>query len=194
MINDQIEMQFKDAHSMLRLPVPQSALEAGCNFAGANCLLSLISGLSSLLTPAFDTSRISGRKFGEVMKTYYPWDIQPTVGDTAPHGIDGTITHLYQYFRNPLAHSLGIKTKGNYLVRIEKGPLSESDIEQLENNTSSPGPAISYSPITISGENIEKIGLNVPYLYWGVREMLHRMTQDGRLMRSVESNLQNAGY
>lgn len=193
LIEDQIRMQFNDVHTMLRLPIPESTLLAGCNFAAANSLLALISGLSALLTPNFDTTTISGTKFTGVMKNYYPWDIQPTEGDTTPHGIDGTIDQLYRYFRNPLAHSLGIKTRGNYLVSIEKSPLSESAIEQLESKASSPGPAITYSPIRLNDEDIEQIALNVPNFYWGVREMLHRMTQDSQLMKDVQSNLKRVG-
>lgn len=157
-------MQFGDVHTMLRLPMPGSALDAGCNFAAANWLLALISGLSALLTPDFDTRRISGDKFNEVLKKYYPWDIQRPERDTTPHGIDGTIGHLYDYFRNPLTHSLGIKTKGNYLVTVEKSPLSESDIERLEKSAASPGPAIIYARIRIKGEDIEQIRLNVASL------------------------------
>ena len=193
LINNQIRMQFEDVHTMLRLPMPEQTLSAGCNFAGGNSLLALISGLSALLTPNFVTSGNSAGKFKEAMKSYYPWDVQPTEGDTTPHGIEGTIDHLYGQFRNPLAHSLGIKTKGNYLVKIEKGPFSESDIEQLERSTTSPGPAVIYAPIRINGEDIEQIRLNVANLYWGVREMLQRMTQDNTLMKQVQSNLKRAG-
>jgi len=194
LIENQIAMQFNDVHTMLRLPMPEQALEAGCNFTAANSLLALISGLSALLTQDLDTTNVgSGKMFKKVMKGYYPWDIQPTEADTTPHGIDGTIEQLYKYFRNPLAHSLGIKTKGNYLVTVEKSPLSEPDIELLERSTVPPGPAVIYAPVRINGEDIEQIGLNVANLYWGVRKMLQRMTQDDALMKQVQSNLKRAG-
>jgi hypothetical protein len=38
----QVDMQFADVHSMLRLP--QGELEAGCNLALANVLFTLIRG------------------------------------------------------------------------------------------------------------------------------------------------------
>ncbi len=195
LLEGQIEMQFRDIHTMLRLPMPtqEHQLWAGCNFAAANSLFALVSGLSALEENNLDTKGISGKKFIDTMKRYYPWDLQPTESDTTPHGISGTIKHLYGYFRNPLAHSLGIKSDGNYLIVVEKEPLLESEIEQLEQIGSSPGAAIKYSPMTAHNQPIEMIVLDIPNFYWGVREMLYRMTMDVTLMAKVENNLTQLG-
>lgn len=157
-IRSQVDMQFHDIHCMLRLPLLEHDLGAGCNFASANVLLAIVSGLSALLTSSLDTSGKSGVLFKRILLDYYPWDVQPPQGSAIKRSID----HLYQYFRNPLAHSLGIKTKGNFQVAVAKTKdgLSEADIERLENLLSSPGSAISYTPIIINNEQIERITLN----------------------------------
>jgi len=100
---------------------------------------------------------------------------------------------LYDYFRNPLAHSLGIKTKGNFLVVITKNGLSEETIERLEQSQFSPGPAIVYTPITIKNEQIEQITLNVANFYWGVREMLKRLSSSTNQMQKTEQNMKSQG-
>lgn len=188
-VRQHLDMQFHDIHCMLRLPLPEIGLNAGCNFAIANSLLALISGISSLLTDNFDTSGQSGDLFKKILLDYYPWDLQPPEKSTKERSVD----HLYDYFRNPLAHSLGIKTKGNFLVVIAKNGLSETEIERLEQSQSSPGPAIVYTPITVKNEQIEQITLNVANLYWGVREMLKRLSNDTNQMQKTEQNMKSQG-
>lgn len=189
-IRNSVDMLFHDVHCMLRLPIREVDLEAGCNFSVANALLDLISGFSSLLTPNFDTTRDSGNQFKEILRNYYPWDLQPPVGNTQERAIDD----IYKYFRNPLTHSLGLKTEGNYLVMIDKNSISETNIEQLEQSASSPGPAITYLPITLKNEEIEQITLNAPNFYWGVRRTLTNLSADNQRMQDIANGLVRHGY
>lgn len=188
-VRQHLEMQFQDIHCMLRLPLPAQDINAGCNFAIANSLLSLVSGLSAFLTENIDTSGNSGTKFKEVLLNYYPWDLQPLVNSTKERSVD----HLYEYFRNPLAHSLGLRRKGNFLIVIAKGILSEQEIEKLEQSTTPHVQAIEYTPITVNNEQIEQITLYVEYFYWGVREMLKRLTIDTAQMQKTEQGLKSLG-
>ncbi len=188
-VRQHLEMQFHDIHCMLRLPLPEVDIKAGCNFAVANSLLSLVSGLSAFLTENIDTSGNSGSKFKEVLLNYYPWDLQPPVNSTKERSVD----HLYEYFRNPLAHSLGLRSKGNFLIVIAKGNLSEQKIEKLEQSTIPQAQAIEYTPITLNNEQIERITLYVEYFYWGVREMLKRLSMDAAQMQKTEQGLKSLG-
>ena len=188
-IRQHLDIQFNDIHCMLRLPLPELGLTAGCNFATANSLLALVSGISSLLTDNFDTSGQSGDFFKKILLDYYPWDLQPPERSTKERSID----HLYDYFRNPLVHSLGIKTRGNFLVVVAKNGISETEIEKLEQSHSSPGPAIVYTPIVVKNEQIEQITLNVDNFYWGVREMLKRLSSDTNQMQKTEQNMKLQG-
>ena len=188
-VRQHLEMQFHDIHCMLRLPLPELDIKAGCNFAAANSLLSLVSGLSAFLTENIDTSGNSGSKFKEVLQSYYPWDLQPPVNSTKERSVD----HLYEYFRNPLAHSLGLRSKGNFLIVIAKGNLSEQEIEKLEQSATPHAQAIEYTPITLNNEQIEQITLYVEYFYWGVREMLKRLSMDAVQMQKTEQGLKSLG-
>ena len=188
-VRQHLEMQFHDIHCMLRLPLPELDIKAGCNFAVANSLLSLVSGLSAFLTENIDTSGNSGSKFKEVLQNYYPWDLQPPVNSTKERSVD----HLYEYFRNPLAHSLGLRSKGNFLIVIAKGNLSEQEIEKLEQSATPHAQAIEYTPITLNNEQIEQITLYVEYFYWGVREMLKRLSMDAVQMQKTEQGLKSLG-
>ena len=189
-IRNNVDMLFRDVHCMLRLPMREIDLSAGCNFSTANALLDLISGFSALLTPNFDTTRESADKFKEILRNYYPWNLQLPDGSTKERAIED----IYEYFRNPLTHSLGLKTKGNYLVVINKNSMSEADIEQLEQSASSPGPAITYLPRTLNNEKIEQITLNIPNFYWGVRQTGTRLSADNQQMQNIASSLIRHGY
>lgn len=188
-VRNHLDMQFHDVHCMLRLPLPEFDLRAGCNFTVANSLLSLVSGLSALLTENIDTTGNSGSKFKEVLINYYPWDLQPPVNGTKERSVD----HLYEYFRNPLAHSLGLRSKGNFLIVIAKGVLSEQEIEKLEQSTTPHAQAVEYTPITLNNEQIEQITLYAEYFYWGIREMLKRLSMDTQQMQKTEQGLKSLG-
>jgi hypothetical protein len=194
-IVEHVEMQFRDVHAMLRLPMVDSeggdleGLEAGCNFAAAGCLLSLIAGISTAL---YERTGGNGQRYVGVLKTYYPWELEPA---DAVGKADGP-SFLWKLFRNPLSHALGIDTKekkrgGNkYVVLwtdkrrmrlgISKERLAESEIEALERSASRP--ACARGTILRSPRRRE---LLVPGLYWGTRVLVTRITADPNVMRDT---------
>ena len=188
-VRQHLEKQFKDIHYMLRLPLPELDIEAGCNFAIANSLLALVSGLSALLTENIDTTGNSGSLFKKILLDYYPWDLQSPVNGTK----ERSVNHLYDYFRNPLSHSLGLRSKGNFQIVIAKEILSERDIEGLELSATPQAQAMEYTPITIGNEQIEKITLYVEHFYWGVRKMLKSLSSDAQQMQKTEQGLKSLG-
>lgn len=188
-VRNHVEMQLGDVHCMLRLPILEYNLGAGCNFAAANSLLAIVSGLAVLLTTNLSTERKSKSLFTQILDRYYPWDLQPPKGSEKSRAI----YHLYKYFRNPLIHSLGLKPEGNFLVRIAKNALSEEDIEKLEVSQSSLGPAIIYRSIKLNNELIEEITLDIANFYWGVRELLRRLSVDSGQMSKTEKTLKSFG-
>ena len=76
-IRFQVDMQFHDIHCMLRLPLPEPGLNAGCNFAAANTLLILVSGISTVL---YKQTGDSGKRFIRALEDCYPWDCEPSGG------------------------------------------------------------------------------------------------------------------
>jgi len=190
-IEQHLDTQFADIHAILRLPFSDMNGLGGCNFAAANSLLAFVSGFAAMLTKDMNTIGKSRDLFKKILKNFYPWDVQPprNGGD-----ISRTIDHLYDLFRSPLSHSLGLRKKGNFLVTIAKEEaMSEAAVEKLERKDNPPAQAIEYSPIKINGESIEQIHLYIGPMYWGTRQMLAKMTADSRLMQNVDSALKSLG-
>src|SRR5436853_7387096 len=102
-LRDHVDMQFHDVHVMLRLPMYEYGLDAGCNFASVNILLALVSGMSSVLY----TTNLRGdaNHFQGVLKGHYRWSEElqtPPVGSSVTKQDGAKI--LYEVLRNPLVH------------------------------------------------------------------------------------------
>ncbi len=173
-----LDMLFHDLHCMLRLPMPESGLDAGCNFAAATFLLDLISGISTAL---YAGPGGSGARFQTVLRKYYPWEMEP------PGGVDGKTgsSALYKIFRNPLVHALGL---GNERVAIGKSGLPEDLLENLERSVTRPPSGPAEATIKVYPAD-NRMDLLVEGLYWGVRCMVLRLTGDLSLMAQVAGRL-----
>lgn len=136
LISVQVDMQFADLRTLLRLPA--SPRDGGANLTTATLAFNLIAGASVLLyrssVEVLRQRGDRGERFREVLRGYYPW----TDGDL--HTNDA-ITALYEWTRNPLAHSLGVGKDRRLFpgapeiagkpvsVMIAKRPLSPTEIE-----------------------------------------------------------------
>ncbi|MBI3610200.1 MAG: hypothetical protein HY204_05810 [Nitrospirae bacterium] len=169
-----LDMLLKDVHAMFRLPLKEEGLTAGCNYAAAVFLLEIIGGISATL---FQGTGGSGKKFKAVVQNYYPWDLESRTDNAS------ATEELYHFFRNPLAHALGM---GDRKSGIEKDGLPEDLLEKLELSTSTPlYPTLHSMPAEGS------LNLNVGALYWGVRVMITRLTDDVAMMTKTEAHLSN---
>jgi hypothetical protein len=199
-IVEHVDMQFRDVHAMLRLPQADEngydieGLDAGCNFAAAGWLLSLIAGMSTAL---YKRTGGNAQRYKGVL-SYYPWELEPAdaVGES-----DGP-TVLWSLFRNPLAHALGVDTKeikrrgvkhielwtdkSRPRLGISKARLAESEIEALETSSTRRASARGTILKTAGGQN-----LLVPGLYWGTRVLVSRLTADAHLMGDTATFLEH---
>ena len=73
-------LSFSDIHCMLRLPLRNYRLTAGCNFAVAHVLMAVIGGVSTTL---YHHTGNVGERFTGVLTDYFPWDLEPS-GAVAP--------------------------------------------------------------------------------------------------------------
>ena len=181
---------LSDVHTMLRLPQPDLGLVAGCNFAIAQVLAAVVSGVSVTL---YGHGGGSGAQFRGVLKNFYPWSREPkkTVEPEEGAGI------IYSLFRNPLTHDLGLdleekrkryKTQKIIIKRLatEKG-LSERIVEQLESDPS----RITVTPTITT--NAGRSVLLVERFYWGVRTMIEELSHDeARMQKAKEFLLRRA--
>jgi hypothetical protein len=120
------------------------------------------------------------------LRHYYPWDLEPIAG--AVKNPTTGAADLYNLFRNPLAHALGMGTTEikkvihrkpfQFTIGIAKDGLSEDLVEELERSATQPG-----ATIKVSSEGGKS--LSVSGLYWGVRQMIFRLTNDTARMAAI---------
>lgn len=172
----QIEAHYlSDVHAMLRLPIPNYRIMAGCNFAIAQVLMATVSGVSTTL---YSYSGGKGTRFKGLLIDYYPWGQEPAQSLTPEQSAD----IIYSVFRNPLTHDLGqdIEKKAKTpLVKIKRlvtknktRGLPEKAIEKIENTAKRPN--MSPTVTTRSDATV----LLVEALYWGLRKMIEELTAD----------------
>ena len=177
---------FKDVHGMFRLPIPNYRVTTGCNFAIAQILLAVISGLSVTL---YQGAGKSGAKFKGLLTAHYQWFREPPTALTGPAAAEA----IYSVFRNPLTHDLGLgltKKATTASIKVKKYArcngtrgLTERDIDMREDTSARPNMSG-----TVTGTDKSTV-LLVDALYWGTRAMIEAMVKDAALMASAESYL-----
>jgi hypothetical protein len=175
LLQAQVDMQFADLRLLLRLPIPRSGLEAGCNFACAAVLFNIIAGASVCFYEASENALADrgarGKRFKEVLEKFYPWQGEPLNKDQC-------VSVLYESARNPLAHSLGLDTPPNdsigKQVALMKEPLTQDQICELEEASIRPNwlssTIVHHQPLVYGAM---ELAISVPTLYWGVHRMFH---------------------
>jgi hypothetical protein len=175
---------FRDVHTMLRLPQADHDMPAGCNFAITQALTAAISGVSVTL---YSYGGGTGARFKGLVTHYYPWKLEPVV-----IGPDVGAQTIYNVFRNPLTHDLGLdlqrkrKTKRVNIKRLGHSSttgLSESTVEAIETNIRkvTPSPTLAITP--------DATTLLVEVFYWGVRTMIENISKDTDRMQAAEAFL-----
>jgi hypothetical protein len=96
-----VRPHLADVRAMLRLPIPEIGIHAGCNFAAVQVLLNVLSGLSRLLCAG---PANSGDAFRRFVRLRYPWSMEPAAGLRREAGTKV----LYDAFRVGFAHDLGL--------------------------------------------------------------------------------------
>jgi len=179
---------FRDVHAMLRLPAPAAEITPGCNFAIAQVLAAVVSGVSVTL---YEHSGSKGTRFKRLLVDYYPWSDEPL-----PTRNDAEFARLiYALVRNPLTHDLGLdletkhRTQKVVVKRLTtdrgRSGHTEGGVEALEAKARPP----TLSPtITI---HADRVVLLVEAFYWGVRQMLLNLTADTRRTASAEAFLES---
>lgn len=177
MLASQVDMQFEDVRTLLRLPSESTGLAAGCNFSTAAILLNLLSGISLCFHNAnlsdFEGLGNRGRRFRELIRSKYPDEDDVLRQDL--------VNALYDAARNPLAHTLGFVAPSNQpstRIVFLKSPLTQEQVTELEESEGRP----SWLPPTISKSKLAdgtiEYQLAVNTLYWGLHRVLHQLFSD----------------
>ena len=134
-----VEPLLEDVHRMLAAIIaeptdttPRRQLQVPI----AHVLLATVAGVSAKLLHA--PGKNTGARFKECVSRFFPWDIDPPVGTSH----DETAMILYEIFRNPLVHSLGLNRTGAPVVKINQILRATNDaetrVEELERLTVKP--------------------------------------------------------
>lgn len=170
-----LDMQVSDIRSMMRLPLPRSGMDGGCNFAAAAAICNVISGISEVLYTPTDRAG-GGVRFKELLQGYFPWK----------RGEDAAAKSavIYELIRNPLTHSLGVVKRGSKPMIIEKRPLTMDQIDELETSEACP----SWVPLIVETDSpVQKV--SVLGLYWGMFRLLVNFVNDSEQMRLADAAL-----
>jgi hypothetical protein len=182
-----MDMQFADVHAMLRLPLAEDGLEAGCNFACVSSLCSLIAGASTIF---YSQSGSNAERFKGVLNDYYPWRLQPKGGATQAE----SVAAIYADYRNPHAWAVSTKEVGKHpnkriimdgnakVLGVVKQALTEEAVAALEVST---GRAPSWLTPVVVRNAAGGFDLYPHSLYWGTRRMVEKLTRDRARMRQT---------
>ena len=172
-----VEPLLQDAHWMLATAPGKptdTAPPRQLQFPIALVLLATVAGVSKTLLHVQPPNNRAGYRFKKCLSKYFPWCIDP------PRGVscDEAAKILYEAFRNPLVHSLGLNKSSDPAVAIgmafpgADNAENEKRVERLERLTEKPSsePCLVVTP--------EKRVLWLEPFYWGVRKLVERWSRD----------------
>jgi hypothetical protein len=184
------DVYLADVHAMLRLPNVDAQITQACNFAITACLMNAISGASIVLYEPPPNRQDTGRKFRETLENFYPWNREPH--DCIRNAADGAGI-LYYTFRNPMAHAFGFQNQAPQgtvsITRVAGHGFTEQELEDIEQAAWRPGLRLGGTGTLRRDAVTESLALNAESFYWGVREMLRRLTADANRMRNAATYL-----
>lgn len=196
-----LDEQFSDVRAMLQLPRPDIGIIPACNFAIVSSLCNLISGISTTiykppkLPPAGRSKCDSGQAFQGVVHDFFPY---------TPPGANDFPKQLYQFCRNPLAHSVGLKDAAEpvvYFTRIfdpahaDVG-WSDRELEDLERPGSPfqlPHPGIVIDPPSPPRQYYQWT-LHCDSFYLDVIKLLQRLTADTTQVQAAENRFRQGVF
>ena len=188
-----VRPHLQDVRAMLRLPLPEAGITAGCNFAAVHVLLNVLSGLSRLMGRSHKNS---GKAFETFVRRWYPWRLEPR---PSPYRQKRGTTVLYASFRNGFAHDLGLmlettsvdardrltsrfRTAGPQLGVAKQPSLTSPQLLELDDVSARPA----WVGSTIVREGGSRLLVNAVALYWGVRRLLYDHTSSGPALRPLQ--------
>lgn len=188
-----VSMQLGDVRDMLRTPLPDAGITHGCNFAACSVLCSLVSGISvSIFQPRQPTVTVkrgkrkgkkewvgSGRAFKCLLEDLFPWPSSQSAQSTV------LAAEIYDYFRNPLAHALGVQEKVAGRIVIERmDPLTDQQLTELDQLATRPWWL--SSTLTVAGNDRH---LLVEGFYRDFLVMMQSLARDSTQMSAAEARL-----
>lgn len=183
-LKDNVDMWFKDVKTMLKQPLCES--DGGCNFAAANFICDIISGISSVLYKP--NKGIEKDRFEELMKNYYPW---ATEGRDPEEGY----RIIYKWMRHSITHRLGFFLPAQktppagepVIIAKSKHPLNFKQIKELEDLSK----LSAFDQTIVDTKRWPRYEVRVEGLYRGLHKMLKNLFKDKQQMQNTNSFWEN---
>ena len=194
-----VRPHLQDVRAMLRLPLPEVGITAGCNFAAVHVLLNVLSGLSRLMGPS---PKRSDAAFKVFVARWYPWSIEPRRSVFKQKR--GTEV-LYNSFRTGFAHDLGLllesvpldrpgffrarfRVGGKQLGVAKQPSLSPALLSELDDVRSRP----EWLGSTVALDGRKGLLVDAVALYWGLRRLVFDYTSNQRATASLHRMIEEA--
>lgn len=194
-----VRPHLQDVRAMLRLPLPDAGITAGCNFAAVHVLLNVLSGLSRLMGAS---PKRSDDAFRALVARWYPWRLEP--GRSVFRQKRGTQA-LYDSFRTGFAHDLGLllesgpvdrrgkvrpkfRITGRQLGVTKQPSLSPAALNELDDVVVRP----SWVGPTVIADGKAGLLVDAVALYWGVRRLVFDHTSNTRSVRSLHRMIEDS--
>ena len=160
------ERWLKEMHYILGTSWPESPNfpPFQAYYSASVMCLNIVAGISTLFyKPDEYKPGQAGKYFKELLKNFYPWSLDPPQNISSTDAIDV----LYDEFRNPLAHALGVRTSGIKLKFILPAAFKLEELNRrLKDSSDHPinGPTIT--------KDEDELEFRVASFYWGIRKMM----------------------
>jgi hypothetical protein len=173
-VKDHLSMLFEDVRGII--------VQRGYNFACADLLCDLISGLSVTVYQPANTKISAGKAFNALLlSSFFPWEPSDTQKDK-----EEKAEALYEFVRNPLTHAIGVDKKPglDIAIRKKRKPLDKRELAQMEKSQTRP--ANIQSAITGGGT---RWTLSIEGLHYAVFRTFWNLAQDKGQMDAAETRL-----
>src|SRR5258708_6478029 len=146
----------------------------------AQILLASVAGISTNL---YSGPGAPGKPFVDCLVSFFPWDVDSPKGASK----EAAAKILYDTFRNPLMHYLGMHMTGYPAVKITQifrgTDDAEARVQELEQSAFKPF----SEPSLVDATKSQTLWLDP--LYWGIRKLVERWSRDSSEVASANERL-----
>ena len=171
-VKDHLSMLFEDVRGII--------VQRGFNFACANLLCDLLSGLSVTVYQPANTNIGTGKAFKALLLSpFFPWEPKDSQKDK-----EEKADALYDFIRNPLTHAIGVDDNPGLDITIGKKPkpLAKRELAQMEKSPTRPA---NIKPAIAGSGN--KWALSVEGLHYAVFRLFWNLAHDTAQMDAAEA-------
>lgn len=177
-----LEPLLQDVHWMLAITIGDPANNGPPRQLQVPIAHTLLAATAGISTQLYSGPGEVGVRFKNCIVSFFPWHDNPAKGASE----EEAAKILYEVFRNPLVHNLGLNKASSHVVKV--GQITNTDeaeerVEELERRADKPG----SKPWLVVTEKKRVLWLD-PF-YWGVRRLVERWSRDADEVLKADQKL-----